>query len=177
MAHTEKRLSCELLFHGKIFDVTRDRVELEDGQCAWREIVHHHGGAGVVAVNEKREVFLVRQYRYAFGREMLEIPAGKLEYGEEPRGAALRELEEECGLLADEVIDLHPILPTVGYDTEIIYLYLATGLHETASKLDAGEFLDVVRIPLERAIAMIDKGEIQDGKTVAALLKADRILK
>ena len=112
----------------------------------------------------------------AMGRELLEIPAGKLEPGEDPRAAAIRELEEECGLTADCVVDLHPVYPSVGYDTEVIHMYLATGLHETKCHPDEDEFLDRLSYPLDTLVEMVMNGEICDAKTVAGILKAKRML-
>lgn len=171
MAHSETFLSNETIFTGRVFDVTLDEVRLENGDTARREIVHHHGGACVAALTEAGEVYLVRQYRYAMGQELWELPAGKLEKGEDPFTAAKRELEEECGLVADRYTDLGPIYPTVGYCTEMIWTWAATGLHETAMHLDEDEFLTPVKMPLDRAVEMVLSGEIKDSKTVAALLK------
>lgn len=171
MAHVEKYISGETMFDGKILRVTVDTVELENGKQAKREVVHHHGGSGVVALTDQGDVYLVRQFRYAFGQELLEIPAGKLEPGEEPLSAAQRELMEECGLTADHYADLNPIYPSVGYDNEVIYMYLATGLHETQANPDEDEFLDLIKMPLDDAVEMIKNGQIKDAKTVAALLK------
>ena len=111
------------------------QVELENGRTSSREVVHHHGGAGIVALNEKGEVYLVRQYRYALDRELIEIPAGKLEAGEDPFEAAKRELGEEAGLQADTYVDLSPMIPTCGYCSEIIYLYAAKDLHPVGQHL------------------------------------------
>ena len=102
MAHFEKRLSSETKFEGRVITVTLDRVELENGGTSTREVVHHHGGAGIAALNDRGEIYLVRQYRYALDRELIEIPAGKLEKGEDPLEAAKRELGEEAGLAAAE---------------------------------------------------------------------------
>ena len=176
MVHTEEKLESQTIYQGHIITVTQDTVRLENGDHARREVVHHHGGAAVVPVGENGEVYLVRQFRYPMGRELLEIPAGKLEPGEDPKTAALRELEEECGLTADRVIDLHPIYPSVGYDTEVIYIYLATGLHETECHPDADEFLDRLSCPLDTLVEMVMNGEICDAKTVAGILKAKRYL-
>ena len=172
MAHTEEKLESQTIYQGRIIAVTQDTVRLENGKNAKREVVHHHGGAAIVPVGKNGEVYLVRQYRYPMGRELLEIPAGKLEPGEEPRTAAIRELEEECGLAADEVIDLHPVYPSVGYDTEVIHMYLATGLHETKCHPDEDEFLDRLSYPLDTLVEMVMQGEICDAKTVAGILKA-----
>lgn len=170
--HIEKQLSTETVFSGKVFDITLDQIRLENGDVTRREVVHHNGGAGVVALNSKGEVALVRQYRYAVGREMVEIPAGKIEKGEAPRTCAIRELEEEAGCRAASVVDFGQVVPTCAYCTEVIYLFLATGLTKTAQHLDLDEFLDVFWLPLSEACAMVCRGEIDDSKTVAGLLKA-----
>ena len=121
MAHFEKQLSSQEIYQGRVFTVTKDTVQLENGAEGTREVVHHHGGACVAALTEDGRVYLVRQFRYAFGQEIWELPAGKLEPGEDPLEAAKRELGEEAGLAADHWQDLHPVWPTVGYCNEIIY--------------------------------------------------------
>lgn len=171
MAHTEQFLSNETVFTGRVFRVTLDEVRLENGEVAKREIVHHNGGACIAALTDENEIYLVRQYRYAMGQELWELPAGKLEKGEDPFEAAKRELAEECGLVADHFVDLGPIYPTVGYCTEVIWTWAATGLHKTEMHLDEDEFLTPVKLPLEKAVEMVFSGEIRDSKTVAALLK------
>lgn len=176
MAHTEEKLEQQTIYQGRIITVTQDTVRLENGKQAKREVVHHHGGAAIVPVGKNGEVYMVRQFRYPMGRELLEIPAGKLEAGEDPRAAAIRELEEECGLIADKIVDLHPVYPSVGYDTEVIHMYLATGLHETACHPDEDEFLDRLSYPLDTLVDMVMRGEICDAKTVAGILKAKQIL-
>ena len=176
MIHTEEELKSQTIYQGRIITVTQDTVCLENGKTAQREVVHHHGGAAVVPVGAQGEVYLVRQFRYPMGKELLEIPAGKLEPGEDPCDAAMRELEEECGLVADKVVDLHPIYPSVGYTTEVIHMYLATGLHKTQSHPDEDEFLDLLSYPLDTLVEMVMQGEICDAKTVAGILKAKKYL-
>lgn len=171
MEHTEKTLSVQEIFSGHVVRLTLDKVELENGRSAMREVVHHRGGACIAALTEKDELYLVRQYRYALGQELWELPAGKLEEGEDPFEAAKRELEEECGLKADQYIDLHPFYPTVGYCNEVIYTWLARGLHPVPMHLDEDEFLTPTKMPLEEVCRMVLNGEIRDGKTVAAVLK------
>ena len=176
MAHIETTLDSTTIFEGKVIRVTVDTVELEDGSAGYREIVHHHGGACVLAVTDSDEVYLVRQYRYALEEELWELPAGKLEKGEDPFEAAKRELGEECGLTADNYISLGQFYPTVGYDTEVIYTWVATGLHKTQMHLDADEFLTPDRVPLDKAYEMVMSGEIRDGKTIAGILKLKALI-
>ena len=122
-------------------------------------------------MDEAGNVYLVRQFRYAIGEEIWELPAGKLEAGEDPFEAAKRELGEECGLTADHFEDLGVVYPTVGYDSERIYIWAATGLHPAAQHLDEDEFLDVVKMPLEKALALVLDGTIRDSKTQVGLMK------
>ena len=171
MAHTETMLESKEIFNGRVIRVTVDKVQLEDGTTSTREIVHHHGGACILPVDADGSVTMVRQFRYAFGEEIWELPAGKLEANEDPFEAAKRELSEECGLSADNYIDLGVVYPTVGYDSEKIYLWAATGLHKGGQHLDAGEFLDVVRMPFEEALQKVLHGEIKDSKTQIGLMK------
>lgn len=171
MAHFEKQLSSAEIFTGRVISVTLDTVELENGSTGIREVVHHHGGAGVAALNEQDEIYLVRQYRYALDRELIEIPAGKLEPEEDPFETAKRELGEEAGLRAAEYRDLGYIIPTCGYCSEIIYLYAAKDLSPVSQHLDADEFLSVFTMPLGEAVRLVLSGEITDSKTVAAILK------
>ncbi len=171
MPHFEKQLSSETLFEGRVITVTLDTVELENGRTSKREVVHHHGGAGIAALNEAGEIYLVRQYRYALDRELIEIPAGKLEADEDPFAAAKRELGEEAGLTARTYRDLGYIIPTCGYCSEIIYLYAAKDLAPVDQHLDPDEFLSVFTMPLDEAVGRVLSGEITDSKTVAAILK------
>lgn len=171
MPHTETMLESKEIFNGRVIRVTLDKVQLEDGTTSTREVVHHHGGACVLPVDADGNVTMVRQFRYALGEELWELPAGKLEAGEDPFEAAKRELSEECGLTADTYTELGVVYPTVGYDSERIYLWAAEGLHTVGQHLDAGEFLDVVKIPFAQALGLVMDGTIKDSKTQVALLK------
>ena len=162
-AHFEKTLTSEVLFEGRVVTLTKDTALLENGKTATREVVHHHGGACIVPYFEDGTICMVRQFRYAMQQELRELPAGKLEKGEDPFEAAKRELGEECGLTADNF-------------TEIIYTWVATGLHETRMHLDADEFLTPDRVPLTQAYEMVMRGEIKDGKTIAGVLKLKALL-
>jgi len=168
---TEKTIKENKVYEGRIFNVYSDEVSLPDGTHSKRDWVQHNGGAGILVVDENKEVYLVKQYRYAVGKEMLEIPAGKIDKGENPYDTAIRELEEELGFKADKVESLGVLLPTVGYVSEHIYLYLATTFTKTKQKLDEGEFVNIVRIPLEKLVNMIKNDEIEDGKTITAVTK------
>lgn len=167
----ERKLSSETVYDGKIIKVTKDTVSLEDGKETLREVVHHPGGACVVPVTDDGEVILVRQYRYPHGTETLEVPAGKLEYGEDPMECGKRELLEETGATADAIYSLGQLLPTPAYDKEVIYMYLAQGLHFEEQKLDEGEFLDIVKMPLQKAVKLVMQDKIRDAKTQIALMK------
>ena len=135
MPHTETTLSSQEIFNGKVIRVTYDTVRLENGDTSFREVVHHHGGACVLAVTPQDEIYLVKQFRYAMGEEIWELPAGKLEAGEDPFEAAKRELAEECGVLAARYTPLGVVYPTVGYDSEKIYIWAAEGLSTTGQPL------------------------------------------
>ena len=171
MPHTEAMLESKEIFNGRVIRVTLDKVQLEDGTTSTREVVHHHGGACVLPVDADGNVTMVRQFRYALGEELWELPAGKLEAGEDPFEAAKRELSEECGLTADTYTALGVVYPTVGYDSERIYLWAAEGLHTVGQHLDAGEVLDVVKMPFAQALGLVMDGTIRDSKTQVALLK------
>ncbi|MCI8370340.1 MAG: NUDIX hydrolase [Clostridia bacterium] len=170
MNFCEKKLGGITVYDGKILRLEVDEVELPDGAKAKRECVRHHGGAAVLCVIDG-EALLVKQFRYLYGKEIYEIPAGKLERGENPQFAAARELEEETGYVAGKLTPYLTIYPTPGYTDEVINVYLAEDLKKRAQKLDDGEFLSVEFIKLEKAVEMIANGEICDGKTVAAIYK------
>ena len=160
--HYEKTLSSEVIFEGRVITLTNDVALLENGETAGREVVHHHGGACILPYFEDGTLCMVRQFRYAMQQELWELPAGKL--------------EEECGLTADHYTSLGQFYPTVGYDTEIIYMWVATGLHKTQMHLDDDEFLTPDRVPLQKAYEMVMSGEIKDGKTIAGVLKLKALL-
>lgn len=163
------------IYDGKIITVHCDTVSLVDGSAAKREIVDHPGGVAVAALTEDDEILLVRQFRYAYKEVLYEIPAGKLEKGENPYDAGIREFEEECGAKAKNVFSLGKMYPTPGYCSEIIHLYGATDLTFTKQNLDEGEFLDVIKMPFDTAVAKILNGEIKDAKTIIAILKLKEI--
>ena len=168
----EKQLSSEYKFKGRIINLRQDTALLPNGNTATREVVEHPGGVCVAALTDNDELLFVKQWRYPYMEETLEIPAGKRDKkDEDPLECGKRELEEETGATAKEYIDLHPLYPTPGYINEVIYCYLATGLTFGEQNPDEDEFLDVLRIPLEKAVEMVLAGEIKDAKTQIAVLK------
>lgn len=172
----EKTVGTEPIFDGKIIKVQRDQAELENGAVVTRELVIHPGGVCIVPVNENGEVYLVKQFRYPFQEVLTEVPAGKLEFGENHRDAGLRELKEETGAECENFEYLGVMYPSVAYLTEKIHMYLATGLSFGEQHLDEDEFLDVEKMPLSQAVEMVLDGRIKDGKTQSALLLAARKL-
>ena len=173
---TEKTLSTEKIYDGVIIHVRRDKVLLPNGHTSTREIVEHPGGVGILALEADGTVLLVRQYRYAFGRTLLEIPAGKREPGEEPFVTARRELREETGAVAESWTPLGSLIASPGCYDEVLHLYLARGLTFGDTHPDEDEFLSVRRIPFQELVQRCLSGEIQDGKTVTAVLKAKFLL-
>lgn len=171
MDYTEKTLRRVNSYHGIIVNVTMDMIELPNGQRSMREVVEHPGGVCVVALDEEDMVTVVRQFRFPMKKHLLELPAGKLEPGEEPFPAAVRELSEETGLSAATWTDLGFIYTSPGFSTEKLYLYLATDLTQGQAHPDPNEFLDVEKRPLQELADMVMSGEIADGKTVAGILK------
>ena len=172
----EKRVDGEYKFEGRICRMRVDRAQLPDGKIVGREVVEHPGGVAVLPVDEDGICYLVKQYRYPMERVMLEVPAGKLEYGEEHRACAERELSEETGFTADRLIYLGGYASSPGFCDEVLHLYLATGLHRGEMHPDEDEYLNVERYSLDELLQMTDSGLIDDAKTVISILYADRII-
>lgn len=173
----EETLTREYRFNGRIINLRTDRVRLPNGAEAGREVVEHPGGVCVAPLTDDHELLFVRQYRYPYEEVVLELPAGKRDKnGEEPLECGKRELQEETGAVADEYVFLGKVYPTPGFCNEIIYLYLARGLDFGDARPDEDEFVEVERIPLERAVEMVMSGEIVDAKTQIAVLKTARLL-
>ena len=165
---TEKTVNKNYVYQGKIINVRNDDALLPDGAPCKREIVEHSGGACILYVKEGTILF-IKQYRYAYGEVVLEIPAGKLNPGEDPSQAAYRELIEEAGVTAEKISLLHVVYPSPGYTNEKIYIYEATGGKEGDSHPDEDEFLEVEYIPVDKVKAMLATGDIKDAKTIIAL--------
>ena len=172
----EKTLKQNILLNGRVLKMHVDTVKLPNGKTSTREVVDHPGGVCILALDDQKQVLMVSQYRYPYEQVITELPAGKLERGEDPDLAAIRELREETGASAGRFERLGELYPSPGYCDEVIYLYLATGLHATAAHPDADEFLEVERRPLEDAVKGVMAGEFPDAKTQIGLLKAYQML-
>ncbi len=169
----EESISSEQVYSGALLHAYRDTVRLPDGTTGPREWLDHPGAAAVVPIFPDGSVLLVRQFRFAAGKEFLEIPAGKLDIpGESPEQVARRELQEETGWVAGAVSRLGAIYPCIGYSNEIIYLFIADGLTRGQQKLAEGEFVEPVRMPFDEAVAAVVNGQIDDAKSSTALLLA-----
>lgn len=170
----ETTLRSEQLVDGKLLKVFRDEVRLPDGTAGLREWIDHPGAAAVVPLFEDGTTLLVRQYRYAPRQAVLEVPAGKVDHdGERPEAVAARELEEETGWRAGRLVPLGAFFPCIGYSNERIHFFLAEDLVQVGQRLDGGEFLDVIAMDFEEAVARARWGDLLDMKTVVALLLAE----
>ena len=170
---TEKQLSREEIFDGKVLHVVRDTVELPNGKPAEREVCLHIGAVAVIPITSDGKVIVEKQYRYPHSRVFLEIPAGKLDSRDEiPLEAAKRELREETGAIAEKYTYLGKLIPSPAVLSEVIHLYLAEDLYFAERELDEDEFLDVTEIPLKELYQMVISGEIEDAKTQIAVMKA-----
>ncbi len=172
----EEKVSGREIYQGRIVRLEEDTVRLENDRLTLREVIRHNGAVAVVPLTEDNQVVMVRQYRYPLGRVTLEIPAGKLDAGEEPYAAALRELQEETGAQAKELQCIGKLHPSPAILDECITMYLARGLTFTNQSPDDDEFLLVEAIPLQELCDMVVEGKITDAKTQAAILKVAAIL-
>jgi len=168
----ETALGSRRVFEGKIINLRVDEVELPNGQRATREVVEHPGAVAIAAVTEEGEIVLVRQFRKPAGEVLLEIPAGKLDPGEEPLECARRELAEETGITASSLKPLLRYYTTPGFSNEVIHLFGAAGLKKGEAAPDKDEFLEVVFLPLREALDMVREGKICDAKTIIGILWA-----
>lgn len=176
MKLTEKTVDTKLHFTGRIINLREDTVELENGSLASREIVEHPGGVCVIGMDEDGKIPMVRQFRVPFGTTLLEVPAGKLNYGEDHFECGKREFLEETGYEAEEYVYFGALYPSVGFLTEVIHIYYAKGLVKKEQHLDDDEFLDVEWYTLDELLDMAEKNEIKDAKTVIAILRLARYL-
>lgn len=173
---TEKQLEKNYIYKGRILNLRNDTALLPNGKTANREIVEHNGGVCVAALTDENELIFVKQFRYPYMEEILELPAGKRDSkDEDPLACGIRELREETGATAEKIIPLGELYPTPGYCEEIIWLYLATGLSYGKQDTDEDEFLSVYKIPLKKAVKMVMSGEIKDAKTQTLVLKVNEL--
>ena len=166
----EKTLESKRVYEGRIINLRLDSVSLENGSTAMREVVEHPGAVGIVALKENGDIVMVKQYRKAVEQVLLELPAGKLEQGEDPADCAARELTEETGYTAGDLRYLVSFYTSPGFSNEVMHMFLATDLKEGKNDPDDDEMVETVEISRDRAIDMILKGEIKDGKTIAGIL-------
>lgn len=177
MELTEKTLSSKSVFDGRILHITLDEIELLNGKKSKREVVNHPGGVTVAALDEENNLLFVRQFRYPYKEVVLELPAGKLEKGSTPLENGKRELMEETGAEGYSYISLGQLYPSPGYTSEIIHLYACKVKSQGSSNPDDGEFLNVEKIPLDKAVEMVLNNQIPDAKTQVAVLKTAMLIK
>jgi len=166
----EITLSSEMLYEGAILNLRKDKVTVKEGRTSYREIVEHSGGVIILGVTKEGKIPMIRQYRKAAEQVMFELPAGKLEKGEDPELAALREFKEETGYTAGSVRYLASFYPTVGYSEEVLHIFFAEGLIPGKTEFDDNESIDTELYSPEELYKLIDAGEMNDGKTLIALL-------
>lgn len=177
MKLTEKTIERKEIYRGRVVDFHVDRAELENGKVVTRECVDHTGGVCVAAFTAEREFFFVRQFRYPYHEVVLEIPAGKLEPGEDPLEGGKRELREETGVSGEHYLFLGKLYPSPGYTDEVIWLYACQAQARGNDSPDDDEFLEAEKIPLEKAVEMVLSGEIPDAKTQVIILKTAELLR
>lgn len=176
MSFTETPVTTKTVYEGLIVNVRADKARLDNGKIVDREVVEHPGGVTVAAVTERGTMLAVRQFRYPFGEELLELPAGKLERGEDPLECAKRELSEETGYSAKNWVSLGKLYPSPGFCEEILYIYLATDLTAGVAHPDEDEFLSVCEVSFEQINALIASNSLPDAKTIVGAMKAERYL-
>ena len=169
-------LDKEVVVKGRVLGFERLTVQLPDGRQTGREIIRHPGGCVIIPVDKEKNVYLVRQYRVAIGSETIELPAGKLEKGEEPLSCAKRELFEETGIKAGKITFVTSIYPSPGYSSELLHIFLAEDIEVGEASPDDGEFVEAFKAPMRGLLDNVLEGRIRDAKTVIGLLLADRII-
>jgi ADP-ribose pyrophosphatase len=166
----EKLIETETIYTGRIFNVELRKIKLPDGRQTVYDIVKNPNACAIVALDGEDNVIMVRQFRQSAGKVLLEVPAGKIDEGEDPDACAARELAEETGYTAQKIERILSARVSPGFSTEIIYIYKATGLTPGETDFDEDEFIETVKVPLKKAYGMIKKGEIEDGKTISGVL-------
>ena len=170
MEQIERTMKSEKIFDGKILSLRVDTVELPDKKYSKREVVEHEPAVAIVAADDEDNIILIKQYRKAVDKIIYEIPAGCLEIGESPKEGAIRELKEETGYIADSIEYATEFFCSPGFCNEKIYIFMAKGLVKGEQELDEDEFIEYLKVPLEKAVKMIEVGEIMDGKSIIGIL-------
>ncbi|OZM58706.1 ADP-ribose pyrophosphatase [Lottiidibacillus patelloidae] len=166
---TEKTISEQTIYEGKVIDLKVKEVRLPDGKIGKREVLNHPGAVAIVACTKENKLVVVRQFRKALERTIVEIPAGKLEKGEEPLDSAKRELEEETGYTCEKITKISAFYTTPGFSNQIVHVYFTNELSKGTQQTDSDEFVDVMEITIDEALRMIETGEIIDAKTIYAV--------
>lgn len=176
MGYEEKTMKTEKIYEGKILNLRIDTVELPDKKYSKREIVEHPGAVAVVPITDEGDIILVKQYRKAVERELLEIPAGKLEINEEPKECVARELKEETGYTSSNIDYIFEFYTSPGFSNEKMYLFIATDLKEGEAEPETDEYIEVQKYKIAELLDMVKKGEISDSKTIIGILIAEKVL-
>ncbi len=171
MKYYEKELNKNVIFQGNIIDMEKYDIELPNKKKATREVIRHPGAVGILVIDDENKIWLVEQYRFPISNTLLEIPAGKIDKDESPEKTAKRELQEETGIISEDLISLGKIYTTAGFSDEVIYLYLAKNITISAQNLDEDEFLDIIKIDYNDFKNKILSNEITDSKTLAAFAR------
>ncbi|WP_199533987.1 NUDIX hydrolase [Romboutsia weinsteinii] len=172
----EKTISSDRVYTGKVISLRVDTVEVLNQGYKKREIVEHGGAVGIVAITDNNKILLVKQFRKAIEKEIVEIPAGKLEIGENPKDCAIRELQEETGYTAQNIKLMHKFFTSAGFSNQKVFIYLATGLTKGENNLDDGENLDLYELDLNDAYDMVVRNDIEDAKTSIGILLAKELV-
>ena len=173
----EKTITSKKVFGGRIINVFLDKIMLPNGKDASREVVTHPGGVCIAALTKENELMFVKQFRYPYKEVVLELPAGKLEPGQDPLENGLRELKEEVGACAEDYVSLGKLYPSPGYCGEIIHMFFCRITEIGETNPDEDEFLDIIKIPIKEAVEMVLNNEILDAKSQTAILKSYMLLK
>ncbi len=172
----EKTIESNEVYRGKVINVKSEKVLLPNGKTAHRDVVEHPGAVAVAAITENNELLMVKQFRAGPKKVLLEIPAGKLEYGENPAECAIRELEEETGFLATNIFKVAETYTSPGFANELLHIYVAKDLKLTSTNPDEDEFLEIEKIPISELKKMVDRFEICDAKSVVAILMSEKYM-
>lgn len=177
MNFDEPTIEREYIYRGKILNLRVDKVSIFNGNTSTREIIEHNGGVGIVALNEKKQLILVKQFRKPFEDVLIEIPAGKIEKDEDPKICGIRELEEETGYKTEDMTLMHEIYPSPGFASEILYIYFCDKITKGKSSPDEDENLEILEVDYSDALEMVYNGTIKDAKTIVGIMGTLRYIK